>query len=179
MSQQTIDTTETTLYCYNHPDRETMLRCNRCGRPICTACAVLTPTGYRCKECVRGQLKTFDTAQWFDYPLSFLIAGIIAYLGAMIASRLGFFTIFIAPIIGVFIAEAVRWVVRKRRSKLLWRIAAAGVVIGGGLPVLFNLLLVLIVGGGNISLFALLWPAIYLFLATSTAYYRMSGIQIR
>ena len=23
-------------YCYNHPDRETMLRCNRCERPICT-----------------------------------------------------------------------------------------------------------------------------------------------
>ena len=45
------------MYCYNHPQRETVLRCNRCERPMCTSCAVLTPTGYRCKECVRGQQK--------------------------------------------------------------------------------------------------------------------------
>ena len=54
----------TTLYCYVHPDRETGLRCNRCERPICADCAVLTPTGYRCKECVREQKKVFDTAEW-------------------------------------------------------------------------------------------------------------------
>jgi hypothetical protein len=39
------------------PDRETYLRCNRCERHICTSCAVLTPTGYRCKNCVRGAQK--------------------------------------------------------------------------------------------------------------------------
>jgi len=48
------------MYCYVHPDRETLLRCNRCERPICQSCAVLTPTGYRCKECVRGQQKIFE-----------------------------------------------------------------------------------------------------------------------
>ncbi len=34
---------ETTLHCYLHPERETLLRCNNCERPICTKCAVLTP----------------------------------------------------------------------------------------------------------------------------------------
>ena len=42
-------------YCEVHPDRETSLRCNKCGRLMCTECAVLTPVGYRCRECVRGQ----------------------------------------------------------------------------------------------------------------------------
>ena len=50
------------IYCANHPAVETTLRCNRCGKPICAECAVRTPTGYRCKECVRGQQKIFDTA---------------------------------------------------------------------------------------------------------------------
>src|SRR5688572_1664775 len=35
-----------TLYCVNHPDTETLLRWNRCERPICLRCAVLTDVGY-------------------------------------------------------------------------------------------------------------------------------------
>ena len=65
-----------TLYCYVHPNRETSLRCNHCERPICADCAVLTPTGYRCKECVKGQQKVFDTSEWYDYVLGFITAGI-------------------------------------------------------------------------------------------------------
>jgi hypothetical protein len=50
------------------------------------------------------------------------------------ASVLGFFTIFVAPVFGVLIAEAVRWAVRKRRSPLLlrWRLGA----LLGALPLL-------------------------------------------
>lgn len=90
----------TILYCVNHPDRETLLRCNRCERPICPECAVLTPTGYRCKDCVRNQQKVFDTAQWFDYPLAVIIAGVLSFLGSLIANLLGFFTLFVAPVAG-------------------------------------------------------------------------------
>src|SRR5512140_1228893 len=94
-------------YCVNHPNVETSLRCNRCERPICTQCAVLTPTGYRCKDCVRGQQKIFETAQVYDYPLAFIVAAILGFVGSLIASRFGFFTIFLAPIAGTVIAEAV------------------------------------------------------------------------
>ena len=50
------------VYCANHPGVETSLRCNKCGKPICAKCAIRTPTGYRCKECVRGQQRIFETA---------------------------------------------------------------------------------------------------------------------
>ncbi len=177
MSQETP--TNTTLVCYNHPNRETMLRCNRCERPICTSCAVLTPTGYRCKECVRGQQKVFDTAQWIDYPLAIIVAGVLSFIGSIAASFLGFFTIFIAPIAGVILAEAVRWVVRRRRAKLLFQVATAAAVLGA-LPVpLLALLGVMIGGVGGYGLIELLWPGIYVFLVASTVYYRLSGIQIR
>ncbi|HET7172315.1 MAG TPA: rhomboid family intramembrane serine protease [Gaiellales bacterium] len=37
--------------CYRHPDRETAVHCQSCGRPICPACMVSTPVGVRCPEC--------------------------------------------------------------------------------------------------------------------------------
>lgn len=176
MTQQAI---ETKTVCYNHPDRETGLRCNRCERPICTSCAVLTPTGYRCKECVRGAQKVFDTAQWYDYPLAFIIAFVLAAIGSQIAERMGFFTLFIAPVFGVIIAEAVRWVVRKRRSRLLWQIATIAAVVGAlFIPILWGGL-ILLMSGSAAGLIGLIWPAVYTFLIASTVYYRLSGIQIR
>jgi membrane associated rhomboid family serine protease len=38
------------MYCYRHPDRETMVTCSECGRPICTECMYFAPVGIRCPE---------------------------------------------------------------------------------------------------------------------------------
>lgn len=166
------------LVCYNHPNRETSLRCNNCDRPICNECAIRVPTGYRCKECVRGQQKKFETTQWMDYPLAVVVSGVLAYLGSYLASIMGFFTIFIAPIAGVVIAEAVRWVVKRRRSRLLFRLAAGAAAVGALIPVALILIGILISGNAG-GLLRLLWPGIYTFLITSTVYYRLSGIQMK
>jgi MFS family permease len=168
------------MYCYVHPDRETLLRCNRCERPICQSCAVLTPTGYRCKECVRGQQKIFETTRWWDYPLAFITAGLLSYLGSLAAGLFGFFTIFIAPVAGMIIAEAVRFVVRRRRSRYLPLIAIIATVLGGLVIPVANLLFALLNYYVNISggLLGLLWPAVYAALAASTVYYRLKGIRI-
>lgn len=160
----------TPLHCYRHPDRETMLRCNRCSRPICVQCAVRTPTGYRCKECIRNQQKIFDTAQTRDVILAALFAVVLSFIGSLLASALGFFTIFIAPVAGIITAEAIRWVSRRRRSKLLFRVAAGAAVVGA-LPVLLMSLF-------SMNVLGLLWPGIYTFLIASTVYGRLSGIQI-
>jgi hypothetical protein len=172
-----------TLVCANHPDRPTYLRCNRCNKPICQQCAVLTPTGYRCKECVRGQQRVFETAQGLDYVLAGGIALVISFAGSFIAPVMGFFTIFIAPILGMIASEAIRRVVHHRRSRLLFQIAAAGAVVGG-LPLLGSRLLVLLArfsAGPALSLNLLLplvWLGVYLFLITSTLYFRLSGIRM-
>lgn len=159
------------MVCYNHPDRETLLRCNRCNRPMCNQCAVLTPTGYRCKECVRGQQKIFESARMVDYFVAGGIALVLGIVGSVVSSVMGFFTLFIAPITGMIIVEAVRWAVHRRRSKALtWTTVGAGVL--GSLPFLLWGLL----GGGILSI---LWQAAGVFLLASTIYYRMSGIQMR
>jgi hypothetical protein len=171
------------LYCANHPDRETYLRCNRCDKPICSECAVLTPTGYRCKDCVRGQQRVFETAQSFDYVLAGGISLAISFLGSYVAPVMQFFTIFIAPIVGMIASEIVRRVVRRRRSRLLFQVAAGAAVLGG-LPLfamrLLGLLASLAAGtplGVNLLL-VLLWQGLYIFLVASTLYYRLSGIRL-
>ncbi len=168
------------MYCYVHPQRETLLRCNRCERPICQSCAVLTPTGYRCKECVKGQQKIFETARWWDYPLTIITAGVLSYLGSLIAGLFGFFTILLAPVAGMIISEAVRFVVRRRRSKMLPALAAAATLLGGLIIPLFRLVITMVASGqiAGIGLLGFLWPVVYAALAASTVYYRLKGIRI-
>ena len=158
------------IYCANHPLVETTLRCNRCEKPICAKCAILTPTGYRCKECVRGQQKVFETARWVDYPLTFVVIAILAYLGSMIAFRLGFFIIILAPIAGGAIAEITRLITRHRRSRRLYILAAIAAVAGCiplGLQFIFQF-----------SLLGLIWHLAYAILMTSALYTRLAGIRI-
>src|SRR5688572_30534568 len=38
------------MYCYRHPDRETMVTCSECARPICTECMYFAPVGIRCPD---------------------------------------------------------------------------------------------------------------------------------
>jgi tetratricopeptide (TPR) repeat protein len=125
------------LFCANHPTVETMLRCNRCSKPICTRCAVQTPVGYRCKECVGQQQAVFYTGGALDY----VIAGVISLVSGGIASYLmtllgaWFFALILGPAVGIGIAELVRLAVRRRRSRYSWIVVAAGMVVGS-LPAL-------------------------------------------
>ena len=170
----------TPMYCANHPNVETTLRCNRCEKPICPKCAIATPTGYRCKECVKGQQKIFETAQVQDFVLGGLVAAILALLGSFIVPRLGFFTIILSPVAGVIIAEVVRAITRKRRSKRLYQIVLGGIILGC-LPLLLSALVtaILFLSNGNLNaLWSILLQGIYTFMVATTAYYRLSGIQI-
>lgn len=157
------------FFCENHPNRETGLRCNRCGKPICASCAIRTPTGYRCQECVKGQQKVFNTATNQDYVVAIAIGGIISYIASLFVVFLGFFVIFLAPVVGGGIAEVIRSAVKRRRSKRLFQLAAAAVAIGSLLPLIFS---------GGLG-FSILWRLVFTVVATSTVYYRLSGIQMR
>lgn len=170
--------TETTLtYCYVHPTRETSLRCKRCDRYICTSCAVSTPTGYICKECMRERQKSFDTAVWYDFVSGFAIAGLISGLASFLVTLIGgigffgFLLVFLgSSAAGGLIAEAVRAVTRRRRSRPLFLTVAAGVVFGA-LPLVLMQLMI-----GNV--FGLIFQGIYLVIAVPMVYARLSGIQL-
>lgn len=171
------ETTTETLYCYVHPNRETALRCNNCERPICASCAIRTPTGYRCRECVRERQKTFDTAEWYDYVLGFITAGILSGVASFLVTLIGgigffgWFIIFLgAPTAAMVIAEGVRTVTRKRRSRPLFITIAVAVVLGA---VPFILLQAL-----TLNVFGIIFQVIYLVIVTPVVYTRLSGIQL-
>jgi len=170
--------TDTTTYCYAHPTRETSLRCKRCDNPMCVSCAVRTPTGYVCKDCVRQQQKTFDTAMWYDYLIGFGVTFVLSLVASgltgVIASFLGFYMVFIAAAVGggagAFIADVALRAVNKRRSKPLFISCAVGVVVGA-LPVMTVLFFM-----GN--MLALISLGVYIVIVTPTVYSRLSGIQL-
>ena len=44
--------------CYRHPDRQTYVRCTRCGRYICPECMRAAAVGHQCVECVNEGAKS-------------------------------------------------------------------------------------------------------------------------
>lgn len=164
-------------------DSEITLRCNRCGTPITPETAVLTPTGYRCKNCIRSQQKVFNTAKAYDIPIAFVISAVLAFLGSWLTMVIGFFTVLLAPAAGMLIAEAVRAAVKKRRSKMLTRSVLWGVIIGGSILLLVRLFVIVmnLLGGAFnlISLLPLVWLVVFVAMCASSAYYRFSGIRLK
>lgn len=145
---------------------------------------MLTPTGYRCRECVSSRQKVFDTAITRDYWLAFPAAAILSLIGSLFAGRIGLFAILAGPITGTIIAEVVRFITQKRRSKKLFRVAAVG-VIAGCLPAalfgLFSMAASAYFGGAEMLAYSapsLIYLSIYAGLAASTLYYRLAGITI-
>ncbi|MFJ4295571.1 rhomboid family intramembrane serine protease [Curtobacterium sp. NPDC089689] len=46
--------------CYRHPDRQSFVLCQRCGRTICPECQTPAAVGVHCPECVREQRAQFQ-----------------------------------------------------------------------------------------------------------------------
>jgi uncharacterized membrane-anchored protein YitT (DUF2179 family) len=138
-----------TLYCANHPNTETFLRCNRCEKPICLKCAVLTDVGYRCKECIRGVQASYFNAIPTDNLIGFGVALVVTAIASPIA---GFILAFVPFFFGIIIAFAIgsgaggalaqiiRSSVGRRRGRYLRHFTLAGIILGvliGGVVGLF------------------------------------------
>lgn len=129
---------EEATYCSVHPDRETGLRCNRCGRYMCAQCAVSTPVGYRCRECVRDVEDKFFSGTTTD---NLIIAGVsvattaaLVFLGLRIGI-LGFWLVgfFAGVIYGGALSQALLKLTGKRRGRYTGYLGAGGVLIGAAI----------------------------------------------
>lgn len=149
------------------------LRCNRCNKPITPAEAVLTPTGYRCRDCVNQQLKVFDNTKGLDLLLGFVISLVISLAGSWLVTYLGFITIFLASGLGLLIFNLVNRLIKHRRNRKLKWVLAAGALLGS-LPVLVLLglptLSAMLRSGNPAVLLSILWPLIYTMLITSSVF---------
>ena len=129
---------ETLIYCPQHSSVETQMRCNKCGKFICLKCALRTPVGYRCRECVYQQQKVYFNAKDHDDLVAFLISlGVTTLVIPMLAFVTdsfyfgAFYLAFIAgPSAGALLAQLVRLAVQRRRSRLMRYFLVAGMVMG-------------------------------------------------
>ena len=154
------------LFCANHPSRETNLKCNRCGKPICSSCARSTPVGYRCPECIREHEDIFFTATAADYIIVAIIAFPLSLIAGRLASLIGFFAIFLAAVVGSFLGRIVFRAAGRRRGRWLPHLVASAIIIGGLIPLLANLI-------SRFNLIGALFMGIYIVLASGAAYYQM------
>lgn len=135
----TLNNEEEITYCAVHPDRETGLRCNKCGRYICAQCAVQTPVGYRCRECVREVDNKFYKGTQNDYVVAAIACVVLGAIAGGIMSAIGF--PFLALILGLPVGGAISEVAlrlterrRGRHSGEIMAIASvAGMVLGAAI----------------------------------------------
>ena len=179
------------IYCANHPQIETTLRCNRCEKPICSKCAVHMSTGYRCKECVNQQKKTFDNAIWSDYLLGFIVAAILSGIASAVVGFIsnwfyGFGVLLFAPFAATLIVRGAQAATSRRRSRSLFITIALG-VLAGGLPAILGGISTLLLlfnpeYAGMFSFWLLLpfiWQVVYLFITTPAVYAGLSGFRLK
>jgi hypothetical protein len=141
-----------TLHCYIHPDRETGLRCIQCGRPICGACAQVTPVGQLCPECRKARRPSNYQVGARDIAVGAVVALVASLVVALLLTlfRLGFLGLFlmfiIGPAIAEFIVRVVDRVTKLKRGRPM-QIAVGVAIALGTLP------------------FALLNPLLFLYMA--------------
>ncbi len=168
VSAPTAEDEDYELFCYRHPNRPTSLRCYNCGKPICSSCAVKTPVGYSCPDCIREKEEIFFNATPLDYvvaPLIGLVLSVaIGYLVTRFMLGLGWLTFIIAifggGIAGRFIGQLSKRAIGRRRGRYLPHIMVAMLILGTAvwlLPILFI--------AGFAGLVAFIGPGIFLFVA--------------
>ena len=116
--------------CMNHPQRETLVHCGKCDRPICVRCMVQTPVGMRCRQCAHlRRLPQFDVdaALLARSSAGGLAASILSWLLITYVSYLSFFA---AIVVGFAVAAAMSPLAKRRTSRPL-EVAAVSVVIAG------------------------------------------------
>jgi hypothetical protein len=126
---------------------------------------------------VRGRQQVFNTAEWYDYVIGFVAAaflsGVASFLVTLIGN-IGFFGWFLiaagSPTAAAIIAEALRFVLRKHRSRNLFITVAVGIVLGAVPTLLIQLF--------TFNIFGIIFQVIYLVIATPVVYTRLSGIQL-
>lgn len=166
---------EPVLYCQRHPKIETTLQCYQCGAPICHRCAHHTPVGYQCPDCQRDRKQRFERARPLDYGIALAVSLLLGGIAGFFLPLLGWFTIFVSPLAGTIIAEVVWRLVNRRYSSHLWKLVAAGIILGTLPHLLLTLGVAWSTEAGD-SLWSwghLLWPLVHMGLAIGTANARL------
>lgn len=134
--------------CYVHPDRQTGIFCQRCGRPICGQCMIQASVGFQCHNCVHAgrqstrQPRTASGARLTDRmaigqsPVTWAIAGL--WLLIMV---IDLFTRGLPSGLLALAPEAIA-------AGQFWRLLTFGLITGGFLNLVIHVLILVMIGRG-------------------------------
>ncbi|MBC7263052.1 MAG: hypothetical protein H5T64_01700 [Chloroflexi bacterium] len=126
------------MYCANHPDIETLLRCSKCGKPICTRCGIRTPVGVRCRECANLQRSPMYIVGPSDLLRATVVALPCSLLAGFVMSQVNLlFGFFIGPVAGGSIAELVSRITHGKRGVEIQILVSACIILGALVPALY------------------------------------------
>ncbi len=168
-----------TLYCANHPMVETLIRCNKCGKPICQRCGIRTPVGIRCRECAQMRRIPVYILGPQHYLLAALVALPASFLAGLVMQGAGLFLgLFLGAGTGGLIGEVVYRITRKRGRPLA--VLVCGCILLGALAsavgpalLLSQVEPALLAGPALLSLFYRL-NVVYVVLAIGAAFARLA-----
>ncbi len=154
------------LYCPEHTETPTNLRCSRCDKLVCPECMVQAPVGIRCQEHGRPtKLPTYDVSTGFI--MRGVAAGVgIGVLGGIVLGVAGAFTnllyfpyVFTLAMVGVgyLVGEGISRATNRKRGQPLIVVAVVGVVLAFVVVVAFS--------GLQLGIFDLIGLGIAIFLA--------------
>lgn len=130
-------------YCYRHPDRQSFVLCQRCGRTICAQCQTQAPVGVHCPECVREargnapKMRPQSVTRMRSFAQS---GGPMATYTIMGLSALGFLVSFIPGFYATFAFAGFA------AGQQPWRIVTGLFLHTNVLQILFNLYSIFIFG---------------------------------
>jgi hypothetical protein len=121
---------EVPLYCANHPDTETYLRCGKCEKPICARCRVSTPVGFRCYDCANVQVLPTYAVSTDVYVRAGLAGFVAAAISAVLMGLFPGFEFWAALLMGIAVPEVVARAANQKRGPGLRTIAFLSIVFG-------------------------------------------------
>lgn len=117
--------------CTYHPDIDTEMSCNECGKPICPKEMVLTPVGYKCPDCARPARSQYMYVKPRQLLLGSLAGLAAALVGAFVLSAIGFTFFLVSIFYGALVGEAVRRGAGGHRGPVMSGVGIAAVIIAG------------------------------------------------
>ncbi len=127
---QPVDQAQT-LYCANHPTVETLLRCNKCGKPICQRCGVRTPVGIRCRACAQLRRPPSYVVGPGHLLIAIVVALPVSLVAGLIMQQVGYFlAFFVGAAAGGLIAEVVYRTTGGKRGAALAYLVVGCIVVG-------------------------------------------------
>jgi len=128
--------------CYQHPDRQTGISCQRCGRPICGECMNPASVGFQCPRCV-GTGRAEVRAPRTRFGARITPGGGVATKALMIALAVVYVTNLLTR--GLVVSYLIMWNPPVAAGEL-WRLLTSGMVSGNLLGLLMNLLVLWLAG---------------------------------